>query len=124
MGPYQSSFLPGRGSTCDNVIVLQEVLHSMHKSKKKNGDVAIKIDFEKAYDNVSPSLNTASKRYFGFPPLIITLIMHCVSTSKLSLIWNGARLPPFAPTRGLRQGDPLSPYIFVLCMEKLSHAIN
>lgn len=53
MGPYQSSFLPGRGSTCDNVIVLQEVLHSMHKSKKKNGDVAIKIDFEKAYDNVS-----------------------------------------------------------------------
>ena len=46
--------------------------------------------------------------------------MFCVSTSSLSLIWNGSRLESFSPNRGLRQGDPMSPYLFILCMEKIS----
>lgn len=50
--------------------------------------------------------------------------MQCVNTSTLSILWNGKRLPSFSPTRGLRQGDPLSPYLFVLCMEKLSLVIQ
>ncbi|MCI05653.1 RNA-directed DNA polymerase (Reverse transcriptase), partial [Trifolium medium] len=52
IGPYQSSFLPGRGTT-DNAIILQEAIHSMRKSKRKKGDMVFKIDLEKAYDNVS-----------------------------------------------------------------------
>lgn len=50
--------------------------------------------------------------------------MSCIGGSKLSIIWNGNRLPPFHPRKGLRQGDPLSPYLFVLCMERLSLRIH
>lgn len=123
IGPLQSSFLPGRG-TCDNAIILQEIIHNMQRSKKKKGEVVFKIDLEKAYDHVNWHYLKDCLSDFGFPPIAIKLIMHCVSSSSLSLIWNGKRLPTFAPSRGLGQGDPLSPYLFVICMEKLSLAIN
>lgn len=51
ISPFQSSFIPGRSIT-DNVILLQEIVHHMKKSKKKKGDVALKLDLEKAYDRV------------------------------------------------------------------------
>lgn len=96
----------------------------MRKSKKKKGEVAYKIDLEKAYDHVSWEFLRHTLLDFGFPPLMVSLIMQCVTTPTLSILWNGKRLPTFSPTRGLRQGDPLSPYLFVLCMEKLSLAIQ
>jgi len=123
IGPYQSSFLPGRG-TSDNSIVLQEVVHYMRRSKKKKGDVAFKLDLEKAFDNVNWDFLNSCLHDFGFPDITIKLIMHCVSSSSFSILWNGNTMPPFKPSHGLRQGDPLSPYLFILCMEKLSIAIN
>lgn len=96
----------------------------MHKSKKKKGDVAYKIDLEKSYDHVDWSYLKSCLQDLGFPPIIVKLILHCVTSSLLSILWNGTRMPPFSPTRGFHQGDPLSSYLFVLCMEKLSLAIN
>ncbi|XP_039041070.1 nuclear transport factor 2A-like [Hibiscus syriacus] len=50
--------------------------------------------------------------------------MTCVTTVTTQVLWNGVVTESFKPSRGIGQGDPLAPYIFVLCMERLSHAIN
>lgn len=118
-GPLQSSFIPGRG-TKDNAIVAQEVVHYMHHSKSTKGTIAFKIDLEKAYDGLSWDFLKHTLRCFGIPGSIVSLIMWCVKSSNLSILWNGEKLQPFKPTRGLHQGDPLSPYLFVFCMEMLA----
>lgn len=121
--PLQSIFIPGR-STHDNILVAQEITHSMHKSTSKKGYLAYKIDLEKTYDRVDWCFLQKTLEDFRFPQPTIRPIMLCVSSSSLSLLWNGNKLPTFSPKRGLRQGDPPSPYLFVICMEKLSLLIH
>lgn len=124
IGPFQSSFIPNRGTT-DNALIGQEVIHQMHKKKQgKKGFLLFKIDFEKAYDRVDWDFLELTLREFGFPSITISLIMSCITSSFLSLKWNGDKLDSFTPKRGLRQGDPCSPYLFVLCMEKLAILIE
>lgn len=123
VGPLQGSFLPGR-STADNIILTQETIHSMTRLKGRRGAMALKIDLHKAFDSVSWSFLREVLHHFNFPPPLIELIMFSISSNRLSILWNGCSLPPFSPGRGLRQGDPLSPYLFILVMEKLSHMIQ
>lgn len=108
----------------DNVIVLQEIVHHMCKNKSRNQNIIFKLDLEKAYDSISWAFLRDTLHFFAFPEVIIELIMFCVTSSSLSLLWNGLKLDPFAPSRGLRQGDPLSSYLFVLCMERLAIVIQ
>lgn len=123
VGPLQSSFLPGRG-TSDNIVITQEAVHSLMKRKGRVGGMILKIDLHKAYDSVSWEFLEQVLVDFNFPRSLIKLIMFCVSANNLSVICNGEAQPFFAAQRGLRQGDPLSPYLFILCMEKLSHMIQ
>lgn len=57
------------------------------------------------------------------PPELIAKIMGCVKTNKSNIIWNGQKLEDFVTSRGLRQGDPILPYIFMLGMKKVTHII-
>jgi hypothetical protein len=121
--PYQASFISGRKAS-DNVIMVQEIIHSMTLSHSKVGYMAVKIDLEKAYDRLEWSFIRHTLQFFNFPDNWIDLIMSCISTSTLSVLFNGDHLHEFTPFRGIRQGDPLSPYIFILCMEYLAWLIQ
>ena len=123
VSPTQGGFIHGRGAP-DNIIVAQEVLHFLKRTKSRKGAMAFKIDLEKAYDRVDWNFLEHTLESFGFPSLIIRLVMNCVQASNLSILWNGNRLDSFQPRRGLRQGDPISPYLFVLCMERLACFIS
>jgi hypothetical protein len=119
VSPYQAAFVPGRRGV-DNVIIAQELIHSMSKKRGASSQFAVKIDLEKAYDRLEWSFIREVLLFFKFPLHLVNLILDCVSSSSISILFNGGRLPPFKPSRGIRQGDPLSPYLFILCMEYLS----
>lgn len=97
----------------------------MHKKQKgKVGYLLFKIDFEKAYDRVHQDFLRLTLMEFGFPSHTINLIMNRTCSTSLALKWNTKILENFRPNRGLRQGDPLSLYLFLLCMEKLALLIQ
>lgn len=60
----------------------------------------------------------------GFSNVISKLIMHSISFASLSILWNGEKLFEFSPSRGLHQGDPLSPHLFAFCVEILAQDID
>lgn len=84
----------------------------------------IKIDLEKAFDHHEWSFIRYCLQRLNFSSQIIQLIMSCVTTSFITILVNGKPTPFFQPTRGLRQRDPLSPYLFIICMETLSNLID
>ena len=105
------------------MIVTQEIIHTRSRKKGKMGFMAIKIDLEKAYDRLEWHFIRDMLKLFHFPQALIKLILSCISSSSISILFNGGKLEPFLPSRGIRQRDPLSPYLFILCMEMLGFLI-
>ncbi|XP_028767839.1 uncharacterized protein LOC114725488 [Neltuma alba] len=122
ISPYQTSFIKGRNIQ-DNIIVGQEIMHIMKKSKGKKGLMALKIDLEKAYDRIRWDFLQQVLLEVGFDDGFVNLIKACVFFVTYNVLWNGSQTEYFSPMRGLRQGDPISPLLFVLCIDKLSHLI-
>ena len=78
----------------------------------------------KAYNRIKWAFLEAMLLRLGFDAKWVTLIMLCVSTFRYHVIRDGKEIGPIVPSRGLRQGDPLSPYLFILCAEGLSALIR
>lgn len=116
----QSAFVQGRAIT-DNVLITHETLHFLRTSEaKKFCSMAIKTDMSKAYDRIEWGFLRAILTKFGFDSTWISWIMACVETVSYSFLVNGSPQGNVSPSRGLRQGDPLSPYLFILCTEMLA----
>ncbi|KAL5581946.1 hypothetical protein UlMin_014388 [Ulmus minor] len=121
--PTQNAFVPGR-SIHDNSVLVQEAIHSMKKKKGALGWMALKIDLEKAYDRVSWQFIEKVLAAFGFDPRWVRWVYNCISSANMKLLINGSYFRDIKPQRGLRQGDPLSPYLFILCTKILSRLFN
>jgi hypothetical protein len=123
ISPAQFAFISGRW-IAETQLIVQEILHSFKIRKVKGGFVAMKLDLQKAYDRVNWGFLKTVMTQFGFSDKFIGRILECISSVSFSILVNGGKTKDFKPSRGLRQGDPLSPFLFIICQEVLSRLIE
>ena len=122
ISPSQAAFMPRRWIH-ENGLLAQELVAIIKKKKGKGGLMGLKLDMSKAYDRVEWPFILTVLRLFGFSPMFIQWIEQCLSTISFSILLNGSPHGRLFPTRGLGQGDPISPYLFILCSEVLSRIL-
>lgn len=121
---WQSAFVPNHLIT-NNTTAAFEVLHRMwNKRTRKKGQMIIKLDISKAYDWVECDFLRKIVLKLGFDDRQVHLAMETVHTATYSVLINGEPKGYISPSHGIKQGDPLSPCLFLLCVEGLSSLIR
>lgn len=121
ISPEQAGYVEGR-KILDGIILTHEIIHSLKHSKQAG--MILKIDLSKAFDKLSWSYIQEMLTTFGFSPTWTRWILSLISSNFFSILINGIPSHPFSPSRGIRQGDPLSPFLFVLMAEGLGRHVK
>ena len=117
----KSAFIEGRG-LLDSVVLVNKVIDEVRRIKGKC--TIIKVDFEKTYDSVNWEFLLYMMAKLGFCDKWIKWIRDCLESSTISVLVNGSPTEQFSPTKGLRQGDPLAPFLFLIVVEGLAGVVR
>ncbi|GKB29371.1 reverse transcriptase [Tanacetum coccineum] len=124
ISPQQSAFIPGR-LIQDSMVIANEAFHYIRNKKKGNQNVmALKIDLNKAFDRVEWDFLMSTLKKMGFGDKWCRWVFSCISSYELEITINGNSIDNVKPSRGIRQGDPISPFLFIIVADVLSKMIN
>ncbi|PWA65154.1 hypothetical protein CTI12_AA306500 [Artemisia annua] len=124
VSPQQYAFIPGR-LIQDCMIVANEAFHYIRNKKKGDHKVmALKLDLNKAFDRVEWDFLIATLRKLGFGDAWCKWVLACISSYEMDLMINGDSIGTIKPSRVIHQGDPMSPYLFIIVADVLSRLIN
>nr|XP_020200447.1 uncharacterized protein LOC109786279 [Aegilops tauschii subsp. strangulata] len=121
--PAQQAFIEGRRIS-DNIIIAQEITHSFALKSWNNHAFMLKIDLAKAFDRLEWNFIVSALARKGLHDHFINLIYACISSPTFSVAINGQPSHKFRSSRGIRQGCPMCPYLFVIAINELSLALN
>lgn len=119
----QSAFIKGR-NIADNTILVREIIQSFESRSYKEKAFMLKSDISKAFDTLRWDFLEKTMKEVNMPLHIIQLMLNCMKSSQITVLVNGAGSGFLKLTRGLRQGCPMSPYLYILAMEFLTKSIE
>lgn len=116
-----SAFVAGR-TIAQNVLICQDLVR-IYNRKNAPKSCLMKLDLKKSYDTVEWEFVREMLHALNFPTQFIGWVMECLTTTQFTITINGGMYGNITGKRGLRQGDPISPLIFVICMEYFTKII-
>ena len=119
----QSAFVPGRIITNNTTVAFEMIHHMRNMRNGRKGHMVVKFDISKAYDRVEWEFPQRIMLKIGLLEQWVNLAMETMRTTSYLTLINGEARGLITPSHGIKQGDPLSPYLFLLCAEGLSSLI-